>query len=117
MQATRVIGKGLVAFLEGVNDRDAAAALVGRDIAMYRHQLPPPGAGQYYWSDLIGMAVVTRTGVSLGKVVDMRETGANDVMVVDGAEPRLLPWVMHEVILEVDMENRRITVEWQDGYQ
>ncbi len=61
-------GKGLIARLEGIEDRDQAAELVGGEISVERSQLAPCEPGEYYWTDLIGLRVVTAQGVELGRV-------------------------------------------------
>jgi 16S rRNA processing protein RimM len=107
--------KTLVARLEGCNDRDAAAALKGLEIAVPREALPDAPENEYYWSDLIGLEVVNVQGEVLGKVVDILETGANDVLVLEGERERLLPFTA-QVILEVDLAARRINVDWGSDY-
>ena len=67
-------------------------------LAIYRERLPEPEPGQYYWTDLMHMEVVTLTGEQLGRVVDIHETGANDVLIVRGDRRRSIPFVMDEVI-------------------
>ncbi|MBT8101100.1 MAG: ribosome maturation factor RimM, partial [Gammaproteobacteria bacterium] len=69
--------------------------------------------GQYYWSDLEGLEVVHRDGRVLGTVQYLIETGANDVLVVQGEEERLIPFVQEQVILEVDLANGLISVDWE----
>lgn len=110
-------GKGLVVFLEGVSDRDKARELLGVEIAVAREQLPPLPAGEFYWSDLLGMEVVDLRGRSLGNVADMQETGANDVMVVAGKRKFLIPWVPEEIVKQVDIETGRVCVDWDPEYQ
>ena len=70
-------------------------------------------AGQYYWSDLEGLRVVHRDGTELGTVSYMLETGANDVMVVQGEQERLVPFVLDKVVLGVDLAEGRIDVDWE----
>jgi 16S rRNA processing protein RimM len=106
-------GKGLVAHLPGIDDRDAAAALIGTDILIERAQLPPPAPGEYYWADLEEMAVVTLDGHPLGRVSHLLATGANDVLVVrGGVKEYLVPLVMEYYVRDVDLEARRIVVDW-----
>lgn len=106
-------GKSVIAKLENTNDRDAAAALIGVDIAVPREDLPATGMGEYYWADLEGLKVVRRDGRTLGTVTALMATGANDVLVVDGDREMLIPFVMGEVILEVDLAAGVISVEWE----
>lgn len=104
--------KKLGAKLQGVNDRDAAFALKGCEIAVPRSEMPEPEEGEYYWADLIGLVVVNTQGERLGVIDKLFETGANDVIVVkDGDEERLVPFVGH-VVLDVDLEARVMRVDW-----
>ena len=109
-------GKGLAARFEGVEDRDAAAALVGAELAVPRSRLPAPAAGEYYWADLVGLEVVNRDGVRLGRLEQMMATGANDVMVVKGERERLLPFLPGRFVDEVDLEGGRIIVDWDPEF-
>lgn len=113
----RVHGKGVVAKLKGCDDRDAAAALMGNTIAIRREQLPQTGADEYYWSDLVGLKVITLEGVVLGVVDSLLETGANDVLVVmqDGTE-RLIPFVQGQFVKNVDLNEGVITVDWDPEF-
>lgn len=105
-------GRGLIARLGDIADREAARAILGSDIAVARRQLPELPAGEYYWCDLIGLRVVNRQGRDLGSVVEVQETGANDVLVVEGEEPCLVPLVMERFVSEVDLKLGRIVVDW-----
>jgi 16S rRNA processing protein RimM len=105
----------LVVKLAGVDDRDQAFALRGRDVAVPREALPPADEGEFYWADLIGLEVVNQQGEVLGNVEDLLETGANDVLVVQGDRQRLLPYV-EQVVLDVNLEQRRIQVDWGLDY-
>lgn len=110
-------GKGLVCQLPGVDDRDAAAALVGLDIHVARELLPPPAKGEYYWVDLEGLEVVTTEGVSLGRVSHLFATGANDVVVVrDGTRERLVPFVQGTYVRSVDLSGGRMVVDWDPEF-
>ncbi len=108
-------GKSLVARLDGVNDRDEAARWLQCDIAIRPGQLPAAGEGEYYWSQLIGLTVVTSEGVELGVVKQMMETGANDVLVVQGERERLLPYI-DEVVLDIDLDGGRMRVDWDPEF-
>jgi len=109
-------GKGVVARLAGCDDRDQASRLIGTEIAIRREQLPEPEPGQYYWNDLLGLRVVNRAGETLGVVDHLIETGANDVLVVEGERERLIPFVMDRVILSVDLDAGEIRVDWDADF-
>ena len=111
--AGRRHGKTIVAGFADVTDRDAAAALIGSDIAVERDEMPDPGDGRYYWSDLEGMRVVHRDGTDLGRVRRLMATGANDVLVVAGERERLIPFVAEQVVLDVDLAAGVIRVDWE----
>ncbi|MCB1619244.1 MAG: ribosome maturation factor RimM [Thiothrix sp.] len=109
-------GKGLIARLENVGDRDAALALRGSEIAVERDELPVLSEGEYYWIDLIGMQVETLDGVRLGVIDYLFETGANDVMVVQGERERWIPWLMGSVIRSVSLAQRQVRVDWDPEF-
>ena len=106
-------GKGIVARLQRIEDRDAAAELIGSDIGVDRDTLPEAEEGRYYWADLEGLTVLHKDGTELGKVAYLMATGANDVLVVDGAVERLIPFVPGTVILDVDLAHGVIRVDWE----
>lgn len=108
-------GRSVVASLEGVDDRDQAAGLVGAEIAVPREQLPDADPDEYYWTDLEGLVVVNLQGVQLGRVERLFPTGSNDVMVVAGDRERLVPF-SEGVVVEVDLQQGRITVDWDPDF-
>ncbi len=112
----RAHGKGVVARLEGCEDRDQALLLVGQEIAVTRDRLPPPKPDEFYWIDLEGLAVETLSGVPLGRVSHLFSTGVNDVLVVVGERERLLPFSWESVVREVDFERRLIRVDWDPDF-
>lgn len=118
--AGRPHGKGIVAHLSNCPDRDVAAELIGSTIAIRREQLPAAADDEYYWSDLRGLKVTTSQGVELGQVVSLMETGANDVLVVretdETGRERLIPFIMNQVIREVDLERGLLIVDWDPEF-
>ena len=77
-----------------------------------RQQLAAPGTGEYYWADLIGLHVVNREGEPLGRVAGLIDTGANDVLRVEGLVQRLIPFVEGVYIDEINWEAAEIRVDW-----
>lgn len=112
----RLQGKHVVAKLQGIDDRSQAEALSGCQLFIERRLLPGLEAGEYYWSDLIGLTMETQRAEPLGVVTAMLETGADDVMVLQGERERLIPFVMDEIVREVDLANRRLVVDWSPEY-
>jgi len=117
-------GKTIVAQLDEVSTPEQASALIGAGIAVSRSAMPSLASGEYYWADLTGMKVRTVDGVDIGPVVRLFETGANDVVVIadersDQAESGneiLVPWLVPDVITEVNMESRLITIDWDPDF-
>lgn len=109
-------GKGLVAQIEGYEDRDALRPLVGAEVAVERSQLEDPGEGSYYWADLIGLQVVNREGQELGRVDHLIDAGVHDVLVIRGERERMVPFVRGRFVDEVDLAAGRIVVDWRQDY-
>ena len=110
----------VVAWAEGVEDRNAAEALRGARIFVPRSSFPSTTQDEYYWVDLIGLAVVNREGVALGTVRELMATGPQTVLVLayehDGkAQERMIPFVS-AFIDKVDLPGKCITVDWQPDY-
>lgn len=95
---------------------EAVQRLNGAELQIPRSALPPVEEGEYYWHDLMGLEVITLEGVNLGPIVEMLETGANDVMVVQGDRRRWLPFVIPSVVLEVDLVKRICRVDWDPEF-
>jgi 16S rRNA processing protein RimM len=110
-----VHGTLVLARVEGCSDREAAAALKGAEVAIPRRLLPENREGEYYWSDLLGIEVLNRRGERLGRVAKVLETGANNVLVLEGEKERLVPFV-DNVILNVDLARGCLSVDWELDY-
>ncbi len=109
-------GKGIVVSLEGCEDRDQALALIGKQVAILRDQLPETGKDEFYWSELIGLAVLTTEGLELGHVDHLFETGSNDVLAVKGDRQRLIPYIWDQVVKSVDLEQGQMIVDWDPEF-
>lgn len=121
LASARSQGKGLVARIEGLEDREIARTYTGFEICVPRSELPELEQGEYYWHQLVGLQVVNREQQLLGKVSHLLETGANDVLVVrpcagslDGRE-RLLPYT-DDCVEQVDLDEGVISVEWDADF-
>ena len=110
----------IVATAQEIDDRNAAEALRGARIFVPRSSFPTAAQDEYYWVDLIGLNVVNREGVGLGRVKELLSTGPQTVLVIeyeaDGvAQERMIPFVSAYVDA-VDLPGKRITVDWQTDY-
>ncbi len=110
----RAQGKGIVAMLPDVIDRDVAAGLIGARIWVSRDALPELESGEYYQTDLEGLQVVNEAGEDLGRVTHMFDNGAHDVLVTrdEAGRERLIPYVVEAYVKSVDLDAGRITVDW-----
>jgi len=116
VQQREVHNKTLAALLPDCPDRTAAEKLKGLLIAVPRNSLPEQPDDEYYWSDLIGLAVVNDAGVALGTVANLLETGANQVLSVQGDSGVILIPFVASAIKQVDVKNKIIRVDWSADY-
>lgn len=110
----------VVARADAVEDRNAAELLRGARVFVPRSSFPSAADDEYYWVDLLGLEVVNREGVDLGRVKDLLSTGPQTVLVIEYEEggktlERMVPFVSAYVD-KVDLQARRITVDWQADY-
>lgn len=110
--------EGVIAKLSGIDDRDAAVEMLHNKIWVNASELPELTGDEYYWYQLIGLQVVDTTTQPLGEIIQLFETGANDVLVVkskNGSE-HLVPYIKDRVIKKVDLDNNLMIVDWDTDY-
>ena len=112
----RMQGKGVVAKIEGCDDRDQAMLLIGSEIAITDDQLATLADDEYYWKDLIGLSVINQDNIDLGTVSEMMETGANDVLIVEGDRQRLIPFTQGHTVQAVNLAEKVIKVDWDPDF-
>ena len=113
LEDSAVGNKGMTALLAEISDRTLAEPLRNAQIAVSRSALPQLEADEFYWTDLIGFSVGTPQQTKLGVLDGLLETSAADVLVVKGKVEHLIPAAL---IIEVDMEGKRVTVDWDLDY-
>ncbi|MEM9305424.1 MAG: ribosome maturation factor RimM [Pseudomonadota bacterium] len=106
-------GKGLLMRIAGRERREDVEALVGRVISVPRSRLPETVPGEFYHVDLVGLEVVNTKGEALGTVERVVPGTANDALVVRNGEERLIPFTFGRAVVDVDLEARRMIVEWE----
>ena len=119
----KIHGDDVVARIMGIVGRDAAEGLKGHVVQISRSHFPVLSDNEFYWLDLIGLAVENLQGDSLGVVVDLIDNGAHPILKVvkqansdSGSEREyLIPFVAH-FVPEVDQKNKKITVDWGLDY-
>jgi 16S rRNA processing protein RimM len=127
MQQAKSHSGDVVAQLVGVVGRDAAEALKGSAVQISRRHFPALADGEFYWVDLIGLAVVNLRGESLGTVSGMMDNGAHPILRVAPADTAsaseaekarqeiLIPFV-EQFVKAVDLAGKRITADWEIDY-
>ncbi|QWD77540.1 ribosome maturation factor RimM [Polynucleobacter sp. MWH-Svant-W18] len=119
VKSAKMHSGNVVMALEGVGDRDQALALKGARILVTRETFPKPDGDSYYWVDLIGCHAVNLQGEALGEVIDITENGAHGVIAIGDAQTKaikqLVPFVK-EVVQNVDLPNKKITLDWQSDW-
>jgi 16S rRNA processing protein RimM len=110
----------IVVEADGCDDRNMAELLKSARIFVTRSAFPTAASDEFYWVDLMGLAVVNREGLALGVVKDLISTGPQTVMVIEAESEgkkveTLIPFVSVYVD-DVSLENKRITVDWQPDY-
>ena len=120
VKSAKMHSGNVVIALDGVSDRDQALALKGARILVARDAFPKAESDTYYWVDLIACKAVNLQGETLGEVIDVTENGAHGVIAIGDAETKniqyLVPFVK-EVVQNVDLPNKTITLDWQLDWQ
>lgn len=110
-------GQFLFLELKGISDVDKAKSLVGSKLLLPRDLLEVLPENEYYWQDIIGLDVYTPEDRHLGRVESIFPTGSNDVYVCRGEKGELLIPAIEDVILRIDLEEGRITVNLLEGLE
>jgi 16S rRNA processing protein RimM len=120
VKSAKMHSGNVVVTLDGVTDRDQALALKGARILVERDAFPKTDADSYYWVDLIGCKAINLQDEVLGDVIDVTENGAHGVIAIGNLETKaiqyLVPFVK-EVVQNVDLTSKIITLDWQSDWQ
>lgn len=121
VKSAREQGDVVVVTSDDLADRNAAESLKGARVFVSRSAFPTPDEGEFYWIDLIGLDVRNPQGESLGRVIDLLDTGPQSVlrcehMGADGKPAeRLIPFVS-AYILSVSLADKLIVADWGLDY-
>lgn len=115
IQSSQWHGKKLVVQVKGCTDRNQAELLTNCKIATTKDMLPELASGEFYWQDLVGLAVYNEKE-RLGVIERIFDTGANDVLVVknENKQEILIPYLWQKTILEVDVARKKMIVDWDE---
>lgn len=106
---------GFIVGLDDFADINLVLPLNGCELYLKLSQLPVPDEDEYYWRDLIGLTVVTDEGAELGTLVDIFETGSNDIYVVRGESKEYLIPAIADVISLVDIPGKKMIITPLEG--
>jgi 16S rRNA processing protein RimM len=96
----------------GISDRSAAETLKGLTLRVPRQRLPDLEDDEYYYADLIGLAVFSQQGALIGEVVAIDNFGAGDILQIRAAANGgilLIPF-NQTMVPQIDISGRRIVV-------
>lgn len=116
-ESGKVAPDGFQAKLVGIDDRNAAELLRGMTVAVLRSSFAETDEGEYYWVDLIGMVVKNPSGMQLGIVENLMESGAHDILMVrsEDGQMMLIPFV-EKYIISVSQQDKILIADWQTDY-
>ena len=104
-------GKNYILKVESLDSIEEIERLKNKEIFIKSEDLPKLKENEFYWKDLIGMEVRQIDGTVIGVVVEIIETGSDDVLVVEkNNKKELIPFNFGEIIKEVS--DNSIIVDW-----
>ena len=101
--------------LKGVTDREQAEALIGAELFIPQTELPELDEDTYYWFELIGLEVYTTEDEYLGRIASIMPTGSNDVYVVRDKRKEVLIPALQSVVVDIDLDLKRMRVDLPEG--
>ena len=103
---------GYIVKIHSINSPEEAKLLTNLKIFINKNDLPALEDDEYYRHELVGMTVINQNNDTLGIVKEIMETGANDVLVIEGKHRELIPYIDH-VVTRIDQKQQIIHVDWE----
>ena len=107
--------KTIVAQVKGINNRDEALQLIGKDLYINKDRLPEIDNDAHYWHELTGFRVINKNEVDLGIVDYLVDTGSNHVLVTKGETEHWIPYI-EPFLVSVDKHKKVISVDWDENF-
>lgn len=101
--------------LDGLTSLEDAKRFRGAEILIRKDSLRCESEDEYFWFELIGLKVYLNTGRYIGILRDILETGSNDIYVVREGDAEFLIPAIHEVVEEIDLENKKMIIAEMEG--
>ncbi len=111
LQVDKVILK-----IEGIDSIEDAVKYKEKYIEVSREDAVKLPEGRYFVTDIIGCTVVDENGVDYGKIYDVIHTKNNDVYWIKEGKELLIP-VLKEIVVNIDVENQKITIKPVETWQ
>ena len=115
VRSARYAGVNPLLLLEGYDTPEKVRTIAAWLLQIPEEEAVPLPEGRYYWFELMGMDVVTEAGEKLGRIVDIFETGSNDVYVVKSGKKEIYLPALKQVIRQVDRAAKRMVIHVVDG--
>jgi len=115
VRSVRNAGGAIYLLFAGYDTPEKARVLNGWLLKIPEAETVPLPDGSYYWFELMGMEVVSESGEKLGAIVDIFQTGSNDVYVLKKGRKEIYVPATKEVIRQVDKKARRMTIRVLEG--
>ena len=107
--------KTIVAQVKGINNREEALQLIGKDLYINKEQLPELDNDAHYWYELTGFRVINKNEVDLGIVDYLVDTGSNHVLVTKGETEHWIPYI-EPFLVSVNKHKKVISVDWDENF-
>ena len=107
--------KTIVAQVKGINNRDEALQLIGKDLYINKDRLPEIDNDAHYWHELTGFRVINKNEVDLGIVDYLVDTGSNHVLVTKGETEHWIPYI-EPFLVSVNKHKKVISVDWDENF-
>ncbi len=115
IEASRPHAGGFIAKIKGCETPEEARLYTNAEIQIPKEELPELAPDEHYWHDLIGIEVYDLNNKKLGVIDEVMATGANDVLRLKGESECLIPYIP-QVIQTIDLENKRLIVDWDPNF-
>ena len=115
VKSVRYTGEAPLLVFSGYDSPETAKVLNGWLVKVPEEDVVPLPEGRYYWYELIGMDVLSEAGEKLGAIVDIFETGSNDVYVMKRGRQEVYLPATKEVIKRIDRKARQMVIHLMDG--
>jgi 16S rRNA processing protein RimM len=121
IESARPHKKIVLVSLKGISAVDSAERFIGSELFLEKESLPELEEGTYYWDDIIGLSVYTKENRFIGIVTSVISTGSNDVYAVkcpdENKDKEVLIPAIESVVLKIDLQNKKMSVELPEGLE